>query len=272
MCAAVCAALFTSTVAAQVVAAESLPSAARKALATPGPSWNVIRTANAELYFRAGFSAEARSRIAAAAERAIGDNLAWLGAPRTDRLRLFFVGSREEMRPFTGSTPGGWSVTAEGTAFFVANDSVRPALRHETMHLLSWRLWGTPAGTWMSEGLAALSVGKCLGYTVDELNAAMKAADLLVPLDDLRRRFDFNGERGVLHYLQSASLMQHIDRRFGRARLRELWSSGGLARAPEILGIDVATLERDWRSSAGANIPAATWPAIWRDMRSHGCE
>jgi hypothetical protein len=92
---------------------------------------------------------EERCRRPKAAENAIEANLKWLGAKPTDaRVRLFFVKSRLDMRQFVGGTPGGSAIEMEGTAFLVANDSVRPSLRHETMHLLAWRAWGPPAASW----------------------------------------------------------------------------------------------------------------------------
>jgi hypothetical protein len=254
-------------------ATERVPPVAAAALAAPGVNWVHHSTRRADLYFaEKSAAAPLAGPITRDAKQAIDDNLRWLGADDAPKLRLFFVASREAMRPFTGGTPGGWSVTDEGTAFFVANDSVRPALRHETMHLLSWRLWGTPAGQWLSEGLATASVGACRGYTVDEITAALRAAGMVAPLDAIRGQFDASGERGVVHYYWSASLVQYIDRRFGRGRLRRLWSQGGLARAPEILGIDAATLERDWKAEVDRMVPRAGWPEIWGAIKARGCE
>ena len=69
------------------------------------------------------------------------------------RLHLFFVGSYDEMKTLGYDTHGAWSIPEEGTAFFIGTKEESPALRHESMHLLSWRLWGAPSSFWISEGL-----------------------------------------------------------------------------------------------------------------------
>ena len=173
------------------VESQAITSVAERALTRPGVRWVERRTTNADIYVLNGSAAEPMlSRIASDSERAIRENIAWLGERNSrGRLKLFFVGSREEMRPFTGTRSGGWSIVAEGTAFFVANDSVSPAIRHETMHLLSWRLWGTPGGVWMSEGLATAAAGRCNAWTIDDIAAALYRDRQLVTIAAMRRRF-----------------------------------------------------------------------------------
>jgi hypothetical protein len=176
------------------------------------------------------------------------------------------------MKRFTGGTPGGWSITAEGTSFLVANDSVRPALKHDTMHLLSWRLWGTPGGSWLSEGLATLAVGPCQGQTVEQMVAAARTAGLFVPLDTLRYAFVSAREVGVVHYAESATLVKYIDRTYGKKMLRDFWSTGGLGGVEKSLGIDVETLEKGWRANLARTTPRSSWAALWRRIDAHGCE
>lgn len=254
--------------------AEALPPAARAALASPGISWKSRRTPHAVVYAATGSAAERTLPVNAdRAERAIAANLAFLGVRSgAAPLRIFLVGSREEMRPFTGGTPGGYSITAEGTAFLVANDSVRPALRHETMHLLSWRHWGTPGGMWVSEGLATLAAGPCHGQTPDQIVAAARMAGLFAPLDTLRTGFVAAREIGVVHYMESASLVQYIDRRFGRAKLKTFWSTGGLGGIRKSLGIDAAELESGWKASLARVAPKSSWPSLWAKINARGCE
>ncbi|HEV7388476.1 MAG TPA: hypothetical protein VGN73_07695, partial [Gemmatimonadaceae bacterium] len=171
-----------------------------------------------------------------------------------------------------GGTPGGSAIEMEGTAFMVANDSVRPALRHETMHLLAWRVWGPPASSWLSEGLATAAVPSCRGLSTEEMAAVLDRARLLVPLDTLRQDFTVAGEEGVVHYYQSASLVRYIDRVYGRDRLRALWAAGGLVNVTGILGIDAQTLERNWRASIARTPAHTSWPALWSEIRAFGCE
>jgi hypothetical protein len=210
--------------------------------------------------------------IVAKVNASVATNLAWLGTPMTGaRLRIVLVGSRDEMRPLTSSTPGGWSETGEGTAFFVANDSIQPALRHEIMHLLSWRLWGPPAGIWLSEGVASVAGGSCRGYGFAQVAAAMDHAGRLVPFDSVRHQFVFAGEQGAIDYLESASVVDYLDRTFGRAKLRALWTSG-LSDSPRLLGRTAPELEVAWREEIRKTRAPASWDVMWSAINAHGCE
>jgi len=255
-------------------AAEILPPITSMALAAPNFRWHKVQTAHADLYFpENAYKRPVMARYAKAGEAAIVGNMEWLrGAPTEARLHLFFVKSRLDMRQFVGGTPGGSAIETEGTAFLVANDSVRPALRHETMHLLAWRAWGPPAASWLSEGLATAAVPACRGLNADEIAAVLDRSHLLVPLDSLRQNFTRAAEEGVVHYYESASLVRYIDRTFGRKKLRALWSTGGLANVKPLLGIDAATLERNWRATIAGTKAPTTWPVLWSEIRAVGCE
>jgi hypothetical protein len=209
--------------------------------------------------------------LATQSENAIKENLAWLGERRSGtRLNLFFVGSRDEQRPFTGTRAGGWSVVSEGTAFLVANDSITPAIRHEVMHLLSWRLWGPTGGVWLSEGVATASTGECRGWTIDEVAAALYREKQLATTTELRRRFRTGGNQGIVHYISAGSLVLYIDESFGRAKLKELWKSG-LAGADEILEITALELERRWRNHIALIVPPARWEKMRKEINLYGC-
>ena len=187
-------------------------------------------------------------------------------------LTLFFVGSRDEMRPFTGSRAAGWSIVGEGTAFFVANDSIRPAIRHEVMHLLSWRLWGTPGGMWMSEGVATAAVGRCNKWEIDGIASALYRDRQLATIDEMRRRFRTGGTQGTINYLSAGSLVSFIDKTWGRDKLRELWQSRGMSGAQQVLGVSPLVIEQRWRDSVMREPPAASWHVISRSIAQSGCE
>ena len=256
-----------------IAESQAITSVADRALTRPGARWVERRTPNADIYVLRGSGAEPKlARIASDSERAIRANLAWLGETNSGgRLRLFFVGSREEMRPFTGTRSSGWSIVAEGTAFFVANDSVNPAIRHETMHLLSWRLWGTPGGVWLSEGLATAAAGRCNAWGIDEIAAALYRDRQLATIAGMRRRFRTGGTQGAVHYISAGSLVQFIDRTWGRERLRHLWKSG-MAGARQSLGASSLAVEQRWRAHVSNQRPQAGWPSIARQIERTGCE
>jgi hypothetical protein len=130
------------------------------------------------------------------------------------------------MRPLTGTTYGGIPFIDEGSVFFQATDTLPPALRHELMHVISWRTWGPPATPWMSEGVATLAAGGCGGYTIDAMVATLDHEKKLIPLETLWHHFDVRGEVGVIYYMEAASLFAFVDRAFGRQKLKEFWPVG----------------------------------------------
>jgi hypothetical protein len=247
---------------------------AKAALTMPGHRWRFQRTPNADIYILAGSAAESRSKwIHDAVERDLTTDLDWIHEPALGiRLRLFFVGTRAEMKPLTGTTYGGLPFIEEGSVFFVADDSLPPALRHEMMHVISWRAWGPPASPWLSEGVATLLAGGCGGYSIDEIVATLNREHKLVPLETLWNHFDIHEERGVIFYMEAASLFEFVDRTFGRARLRAFWPIGAYANIKQRLGVDLPTLEKRWLADVARNKPRDSWAAIWSATKSRGCE
>ena len=236
--------------------------------------WIQTRSQHAALYFLPGTATVNTQRdIARRTDQAIKQNLEWLGEESAgDRFKLFFVDSRRTMRRLVGMPAGGWSDARDGSAFFVSDDRTAPALHHETMHLLSWRLWGLPGGMWMSEGVATAAVGKCHGWSIDEAAAAMYRARKLPTIAVMRRRFKTAGIEGAEHYLASASLILYIDREYGRAKVKELWQNRGLANAQQILGVSTLTLESQWRKTVASHRSPASWEVMSRAIDKEGCE
>lgn len=198
--------------------------------------------------------------IAGAPAARAQDSLA--GAPR----------AKAALTPLTGTTYGGIPFIGEGTVFFAADDSLPPALRHEMMHLISWRAWGPPSTEWLSEGVATLLAGGCGGYSIDEIVATLYRENRLVPLETLWHHFDVHGETGVIYYMQAASLFDFVDRTFGRAKLRAFWPIGAYANIRQRLGIDLPTLEKRWLADVARRKPSDSWAEIWSATKSRGCE
>lgn len=258
-----------------IVEAQRTPATlAERTLARADVRWIYRRTADANVYVLSGSApAGMLTYLAAESQRAIDANVQWLGERSfRGRLNLFFVGSRDEMRTFTGTRSGGWSVVSEATAFLVAGDSIGPALRHEVMHLLSWRLWGTPGGVWMSEGVATAAVGGCRDWTLDAIAAALYRDRQLATISEMRRRFRNGGTQGTIHYLSAGSLVEFIDRTWGRDKVRQLWQSGGMGAAERVLGVTPLTLEQRWRSHVAQQAGEVSWGVIRRSVAALGCE
>jgi hypothetical protein len=243
----------------------------RRALGAPGAVWTTHATRHARIHVPRGSESERRiGALAASVERARLANLRWLGerafAPTLD---VLFVGRREEMRPLVGSTPGGWAEPAEGTVILVASAETAPAVRHELMHVLSWRLWGTPGGRWLSEGVATAAVGECHGHDLHAVAARLAEDGRLPTVDALRRDFVVAGDVGLAHYVAAGSLVRHVVDTHGRDGLRALWRTG-LAGVRESLGVDQATLEAGWRARVARTKAAPA--GVYDEVRRRGCE
>jgi hypothetical protein len=236
-------------------------------------TWKSRRTRHATVYAQAGSAAaSALAATANRAERAIAANLALLGAKATgESLRLFVLASPADMRRLTGQAEAWTPRSEEGTSFLISSDSIRPPFRRETMRVLSTRHWGKPAEAWMAEGIATLAVGSCQGQTIDQMVTAARMAGLVVPLDTLRAAFVTGREIGAVHALEAASLIHYIDRKYGRRKLRALWT-GGLAGIDRSLGVDLEALEMGWRASLSRITPEASWQRTWAKMDARGCE
>jgi hypothetical protein len=240
-------------------------------LTTPRTRWIGRDTPHAHLHALAGSGADARlPTLGDAVEAARAADLEWLGTSDDGPpLELLFVGTREQMRPFTGGTPGGSAQPDERAALLVAPAAGRPALRHELMHVLSWQRWGTPGGQWLSEGVATAAVGGCHGHSLHAIAAAIIRDGRHVPVAELRRAFVVAGDRGITYYIEAGSLAEYVRERFGRDGLRRLWATG-LRGVQASLGVDQAELERGWRARIAMVAPAPG--TVYGEVGREGCE
>jgi hypothetical protein len=240
----------------------------RRVLGAPDVRW--VTHAGDRLHVHAPAGSRAARVLPALAEQAAAvrrEDLRLLGeAPAADtaHLELLALDDREQMRPWTGGTPGGWAEPAASAVLFVTNDSARAPLRHELMHVLSWQRWGAPRALWISEGLAMHAVGRCGGRELHAMAAALAAEGRLVPLAELPRRFHVDGADGAAMYVQAGSVVRHVAETRGVAGLRALWSRD--------LGPDLPATERAWRARVAVERPAELWGEIVADVRARGCE
>ncbi|MDF1502923.1 hypothetical protein PYV61_08225, partial [Roseisolibacter sp. H3M3-2] len=240
----------------------------KRVLGAPGTEW--VRHAAPGMHVHAPAGSRAADVLpslaaqAGAARVELRRLLAMEAAEDTAHLELLAVDAREQMRPFTGGTPGGWAEPAASAVLFVTNDSARAPLRHELTHVLSWQRWGTPRSQWISEGLAMHAVGRCGGRALHAMAASLAAEGRLAPLADLPRRFHVEGESGAAMYVQAGSVVRHVAETGGVPALRALWSRG--------LGADLAAVDRAWRARVGQERVAERWERIAEDVRARGCE
>ena len=146
-----------------------------------------------------------------------------------------------------------------------------PPLRHEVMHLLSGRLWGPPALMWMAEGTGTLITRECGGQELGAIAAELSREGRLVPLDTLWHHFNAGWETGAIYSIEAASLIDYIERVYGRAQLRALWQADRDDQIERILGVHVATLEREWRATVTRSTPSPPWTEVFRRIAVAGC-
>lgn len=172
-------------------------------------------------------------------------------------LDVFFVELRAEMERLVGRPCTGFANWSAGAIFLVVNPDWRSFERHELAHLVTMGRWGRPApgSRWMIEGLAVLCDGWCREYPVDQVAAALLAAEGLPPLQKLID--DYAGLGEIRAGFQAASVLGYVRERYGPEAVRRLWLEG-----PEgieaVLGTGVSELDRAWREwlagGAGAGV------------------
>ena len=247
------------------------------ALARRDYRWLRVPTAHFDMYVQAGSPSDLHRReVGAAAERALAADLARLDAQQfPDRISLLFVTSRSQMRELTGFAFGGTALVEpeEGgdAAMFVARPSDgQGALRHELMHLITFKLWGQPVGSpaWLVEGIGTWGPGSCAGHAFDALAARLLLDEQLPTLDTLVHHFD-NADN-LAAYLASASLVQYVHDRYGTPGLRAIWQRG-LGTVLATHGESPASLEASWRTHLRTRVSPAPRTAR-QEILARGCE
>ena len=205
-------------------------------------------------------------RIGVQLEQIQKDLLRLLHERAPQRLQFYFLKDRETLTSYTGYPAKGFTDTQKGIIYFVDKAPFHLALKHETMHALSWRLWGTPHGYWLSEGIAVFASGNCGGYSLHELANAIERKGKFVSFDKLTDTFDF---KSVEPSLQAASLVQFIYDTYGAEKLKSIWKAG-LKNTQKVLNITPDDLQKKWM----AHIKQPQFEKVidWNAIRKSGCE
>lgn len=181
------------------------------------------------------------------------------------RLEVYFLKDREALASYTGYPANGYTDTQKGIIYLVDKGGSRLPLRHELMHALSWRLWGTPSSYWLSEGIAVFAAGQCRGYSLHALAHGISRQGKIVPFSTLTDTFDF---RALEPSLQAASMVQYIYDTYGWATLKNIWQQGfeeGALRT----GTTAAEMEKQWKSFIDHKEFDA--PIEWEMIQQKGC-
>jgi len=241
---------------------------ARAALARPGFAWRTLEANGIHLHYLPGGDAAANApELARRAEAALRYDLALARMPAVrDTVELFLVDSREQARQLTGQGYMGQAIPGELTAFFVVEPGKPPLFRHEIMHALSLKLWGTPrTASWLSEGVATWAQDRCQGHGVDAIAAGFLRDGRLPALGELANRF---WEIDEMHaYITAGSAVAFVAHAGGAGAVEALWKLDPQANAHP-LGAGGVEMEAAWRRHLGSIPPARLDTAR---LRQHGC-
>jgi len=242
---------------------------ARATLARPGFAWQTVEANGIHLhYLPDSYAAAHAPELARRAEAALRYDLALarMPAPR-DTVELFLINSREQSRQLSGHEYAGQAIPGELTAFFVVLPGNPPLFRHEIMHALSLKLWGTPrTASWLSEGVATWAQGPCQSHAVDAIAAGFLRDGRLPPLGELAARFWQIDEMHA--YVTAGSAVDFVARTGGASAVEALWKLDPQPGAHP-LGAGGAEMEAAWRRHL-ESVPPARLDTV--RLRQHGCE
>jgi hypothetical protein len=224
--------LFARTVGGQAAVPVGTPTGlAVRLLQTAGPGWDSASSHHFLVYAERGERPRYDIRaLIDSLETAWRDGLAILESPEPDlpKISVLVTRSRHRFGPTMSPTNKGIAIAAESdgeTILLVHNDSVRLYARHEVMHALSRRAWGSSQHWWVMEGIAVVADGRCLGSSSMAL-----ARDLLRARPDLTTgafaksfsalvREDLAGAYGL-----AGSLVSFLLARGGVPLVRRAWT------------------------------------------------
>jgi|GEM_PF-2609806 len=241
---------------------------ARAALGHPGFAWRTVEANGIHLHYLPGGDAAGRApQLARRAEAALRHDLALARMPAVRHtVELFLVDSREQARQLSGHGYMGQAIPSELTAIFVVEPGTTPLFRHEIMHALSLKLWGTPrTASWLSEGVATWAQGRCQGHGMDAIAAGFLRDGRLLPLGELAGRFWDVDEMHA--YVTAGSAVAFVARAGGPRTVEALWKLDPRPGAHP-LGAGGAQMEAAWRRRLGSIPPARLDTA---SLRQHGC-
>ena len=151
---------------------------------------------------------------------------------------MFLLNSRERIRLIVGVDANAVAIGVEYQAN-TFSETLNALGGHETMHVLSLRLWGTPSGTWLNEGLAVYSDGSWSGKPLHALVPAMLDRGELVLIKDLvRKKRGFLGN-DLVTYPETGRFVKFVYETHGRDAVKRLWQH-----KPD--NAELKALEQEW--------------------------
>lgn len=221
-------------------------------LASAGPSWRLGQSKHFVVYVERDNRFAIRAEMLDSLETAWQSAVALLGAPVADgpRIPVLVTASRTRFpRLLDAQGKGLTTRMPEGgeIIILIRNDSVRAHTRHEVMHVVSQRAWGwgSPARTWLVEGLATFADGRCQTTSITAVARDLFRATPSVTAQDVAQGFVslWRADRARA-YILAGTLVGSLWEGRGREGVRRLWQ-----------GVDTLTAT----SRLDANDPTAVW-------------
>jgi hypothetical protein len=189
----------------------------------------------------------------------------------SDTFTIQFLESRQEMKLYSGMPASGVALLQpQKIVYYVINEKEKGApIDHELMHMISQSDWGYPDRTslWMNEGLAAFSQNSCNGYNDEQIYRYFAASNMLLQMDSLVNQFYQEPE--MIAYHQAGCIVQHLLRKYGVEKFRDLWHQGFYS-FQSIYGLTFPEVLKDIENTAKKDYPAAP-EIIWTKF-SEGCQ
>jgi hypothetical protein len=210
-----------------------------------GFQWREEHSARIDYYFESGSPAERDiSKIESNLEEAYSHILQLLGSDQADfRLQSFIVDSSARMKQLCGRESNGLAVASE--FLFVYGDSIKAFGPHEPCHVLSQRLWGTPHGIWLTEGLAVYSEDQWQGYPLGSVCKQLRAQGKLVPITDLFDDRQWKQTSAMVSYPEAGSFIKFLYEKYGVSDVRAIWTAGAKG-IPRVFGKSAEQLQAEW--------------------------
>jgi len=223
-------------------------------------SWRSLTEGKINIYWYKGddfFAQELMAAAQQALERLAEDT----GASPEKPVELYIYADANDLRGamvYPQEWTGGVAFTRYGImAIGISPGEVdwgKTAIVHELTHLVVHQMTLNPYNelpTWLDEGLAMYSEGMLGPEFISYLIKAM-AEDSLISVQSLSSPFSAYGEKAILSYAESHSLVEFLITRYGRDKMHELLNTfrrgssyDGALQA--VYGFDMDGLDSLWR-------------------------
>jgi hypothetical protein len=198
-------------------------------LNTAGPGWDSTTSRHFAVHLERPVRANGVARMVDSLEAAWVASVDLLHSAVADepRVHVFVTASRTRFGPAVGLEAKGLTTHLPDGSYVVVlvqNDSVRAYARHEVMHVVSSRAWGTPSSAWLNEGLATFADGRCQGTTIIAVGRDLLAARPGSTATELLTNFIplWRSERATA-YVLAGTFVDYLWSTRGRAGMYRLW-------------------------------------------------